>query len=579
MRITNFVNHEYLFALLSVLTALMACLPRSGALASKMQLVRTMRIQILVVYFYSCLWKCHEDWLNGAIIKGIYLSFEEQGVHRGIPWATLYESFPAMFTWMARGALLLDLVIFASLFGTRPGHWTHWFPCLFHGFISITMSQRIGVFFPAVMLLSKVIFESIGPHDVTSPLEFVLPTRLLLPTRTKSTKSFSKTRQHQHLKKKKPKQSKRDKVEAESKRNASLWSSTFLGRVLTFVLYGYALFQCVFPLRMPVVSNNEYPYTFEAYRFSWTMMLHSKHSFVMPGVHFFNIYPRCDGRPFPNPHAKEPFANPHTFPVEQLIGPRGYAAITLFPRQLPRLAGKVHDFIRAIDLCQRNRSLAVTASVFSSVNDGPFRRIVDPSKNLSLLHFFRASRIGRLQGLFDALADKPPARFEYILRNFANGRDFPSQAELGNGWKLLVDRAPCLAYDPVRFFDNAVSFRVIRSPVTLTVSRCNGEGICERNTLTPGVDVLRSRGPAHMTVVQIMLDTIEGDHVDLSQERCSHEDQREDVVLAFRFESPTATGRQGAHIGGAMTGSTMPRKSSRRGGRKSQPSTNTQGEL
>jgi hypothetical protein len=41
--------------------------------------IHALRGQIVVVYAFASLWKFDRDWIDGTIVKGIFLSFEEQG--------------------------------------------------------------------------------------------------------------------------------------------------------------------------------------------------------------------------------------------------------------------------------------------------------------------------------------------------------------------------------------------------------------------------------------------------------------------------------------------------------------------
>ena len=51
-----------------------------------------MRAQLAVVYLFATLWKLHPDWLTGHIARGIFVSFEDQGVARGVPTAACVDA-------------------------------------------------------------------------------------------------------------------------------------------------------------------------------------------------------------------------------------------------------------------------------------------------------------------------------------------------------------------------------------------------------------------------------------------------------------------------------------------------------
>lgn len=113
--ITNFVNHEYLFALLATLNAFYCNFP------SVKGWLHALRGQVVIVYFFASLWKLHPDWLSGRICRGIFLSFEEQGVARGVPWSKLYAAFPDIFVFVAGSGIFLDTLLFSALMFLPPG--------------------------------------------------------------------------------------------------------------------------------------------------------------------------------------------------------------------------------------------------------------------------------------------------------------------------------------------------------------------------------------------------------------------------------------------------------------------------
>ena len=54
---------------------------------AKSEWLHALRGQIIVVYFYATVWKLHPDWLDGSIISGILLSFEQSTSHMRL-WIT-----------------------------------------------------------------------------------------------------------------------------------------------------------------------------------------------------------------------------------------------------------------------------------------------------------------------------------------------------------------------------------------------------------------------------------------------------------------------------------------------------------
>jgi len=292
------------------------------------------------------------------------------------------------------------------------------------------------------------------------------------------------------------------------------------------------------PLRMPVVSNMEYPYTNEGYRFSWTMMLHSKSSYIEPGMHLFSVYPLCQSDPYPNPRAfQDPTVGPNEFDFVNLIGIRGYTALNLFPRQLPRFASYVRASIASSGACPASK-VAVTVSMFASVDDGPYVRLVDPSKNIAFAHDMKMRR-GMLASWMDAATDSAPPGFDHLLRNFRAEAMVRQYAETtgddDDDWHYLVDRSPCLAFDPVRFYSVAVTIRAIKTPKPIRIKRCDDvrEASCHLLEMREG-DVFRAKGISRMVYVGIVEGDGEEDRRRYGSVRCAHPDQQEDVVIAFR---------------------------------------------
>ena len=291
--------------------------------------IHALRGQIIVVYFFASLWKTDPDWLSGQILKGIFLSFEEQGVNRGVPWQTLYNTFPWIFEFVGLSGLLLDFALFVVLMFLPPGHKLQSMAFLFHGFTGYTMSQRIGYSFPLAMIFSGLLFLPMGVietdqasvgGDCLSHIQWLMM----------QTKGVSK------------------------KRTAALL---------------FLLLQWLIPLRMPIVSNGEFRYTLEGYRWSWTMMLHSKKTMQSPGLCFMTLSPKCgDLPPYPNPMAtRTPFIDVHGVPWEPAIAnlPRSSSVVQMFAGMMPKVANYVFEEFMG-NSCPRGTP-ELTASYFSKL--------------------------------------------------------------------------------------------------------------------------------------------------------------------------------------------------------------------
>ena len=134
---TNFVNHE------------------------------AIRGQICIVYFYAALWKMiTPTWLDGTIVRSIFLTFEQQGVASGVPWSQLEKTIPHLFMIIAWSGLLLDAMLAITLLFSPIGSWTQQVGVLFHGFTAFTMAKRIGYAFPFAMLASGFLFLPVAGEEI-----------------------------------------------------------------------------------------------------------------------------------------------------------------------------------------------------------------------------------------------------------------------------------------------------------------------------------------------------------------------------------------------------------------------------
>ncbi len=200
---------------------------------------------------------------------------------------------------------------------------------------------------------------------------------------------------------------------------------------------------------------------------------------------FGDMHPTCGGQAFPNPLASSnPFENPYAFQYNRFIGARGHAAAMLYTRQLPRVASKVHEMVAA--MCNDRRGIAVTATLFSTVNTGAFVRLGDPRVSLSDTFFATQAR-SPLAKLWGAFWDTVPEGHEFILRGAGTGGNLmalppssnssppamhPATAEgererkrqKQDGWLTFVDRAPCMEVSPLRFFGVAMRMKAPEVP-------------------------------------------------------------------------------------------------------------------
>jgi len=228
--------------------------------------------------------------------------------------------------------------------------------------------------------------------------------------------------------------------------------------------------QWLMPARMLLVAPyGRVEYTAEAYRFSWTMMLHGRGNalFYFP---LMDLRPYCGNSPYPNALA-EANAREHKYTVPFLpsIGNRGYATVSTYAQQLPSIAQFARDnFLGA--MC--NGPVTVHASVFTSANGGPFARVVDPTMDLAAW----ADALGGRSALRKVLG----AVFEpegIFLRGNAFGRAIPRAEQRrwkAAGFEAVTDRSACLGVDPLKLAAAAqgLTLWLYKSPAPLAVTAC-----------------------------------------------------------------------------------------------------------
>lgn len=216
----------------------------------------------------------------------------------------------------------------------------------------------------------------------------------------------------------------------------------------------FLLLQWAIPMRMPIVSFLESKYTFEGYRWSWTMMLHTKITLAGPGLFFMTLRPKCGPNVFPSPAAAmNPFLdlNGAGFEAEIANSPRSAALVQMFPRQMPKVAHSVQKYMMG-KACPPEE-LSMTASYFASTNNGPYHRLIDPTVNLMDVYEAHA-KMPYLSKLWHAIIDKAPPGKEFVFRGAGSiavdyTLDKDKKDEL-----ILVDRSHCLQIDPIKIHSN-----------------------------------------------------------------------------------------------------------------------------
>ena len=415
------LDHYYLFFLLSALTSIYCHLPMTTRSVSsddpdrqfqqqqqqqqRYGWLQALRGQIIVVYAYASLWKCDRDWIDGTICEHIFLQFESNGEHRGVPWSDLVIHYPNVFVIVAWGGLVLDTTLCGILLFVPPKHPLLFLGLLFHGFTGYTMSLHIGYSFPVAMILSILLFQPMATTETTAPI-------ITTTTTTSSTDELDTicharwfwfqlmgddrgvddtARSKNKTSSSSNKGTLSDDAGSNTSQNDSkehcirkdIIPATIAETIVQtpplprrrrrrqhqrqILPLLWLLLQWCLPLRMPVVSHGEYKYNFEGNRWSWTMMLHGKTSIHSDGLTFMTVRPECNGTPFPNPEAsQQPYMDIHTFPYERhVFPPKILAFLMAFHRQLPKLYYQIHQNFPLGAMCRTNGGMQMKASFFS----------------------------------------------------------------------------------------------------------------------------------------------------------------------------------------------------------------------
>mmetsp|Transcript_33165 Transcript_33165/g.71657 ORF Transcript_33165/g.71657 Transcript_33165/m.71657 type:complete len:696 (-) Transcript_33165:259-2346(-) len=562
--ITRFVNHEYLFGLLAILMVFVVFSKAHGDGEKHVAWTQCLRGQIVVVYFYAAVWKLiAPTWLDGSICRGIFLSFEENGVASGVPWSLLEQNVPHLFKFLALTGLFLDALLAGVLLFCPAGHWVQQVGVLFHGFTALTMAQRIGYSFPATMLAAGLLFRPVigevvavewakattdeeemeiykkNKEDQPELVEPVVMTEQV-DARNQKNKERKQTKTNANaMNQSKPveaevatkeeiateeSESKKENSEKQPERYES--HATWMHRNWKRhpLITAWLLVQWLLPARMPIVSNGRYKHTGEGYRFSWTMMLHSSASFF-DGANFFTLRVYCGDSIFPSPVGPE---NPDVkgFPIHRYIGARGSAALNVFPRQLPAMGAKVAEEFGKQPLCRHPGGITVFGSMLMRTDDGPFHRIVDPEQNLVHTH---NALLGRnlIDTVVGTMLDKAPSEQEFILKDvgsFWDARDLSNSIE--DGWIYVVDRLSCLAADPIAIFGQSIEFMVVESPEPLWMEWC---GDLQQN------QCIREEIPAQTEpILTPQMAVIKFQTSEAVRSSCRSA-AKEDILIKFRF--------------------------------------------
>lgn len=144
----------------------------------------------------------------------------------------------------------------------------------------------------------------------------------------------------------------------------------------------------------------------------------------------------------------------------------------MFTRQVPKVA--MHYVFPVIEPMCPGRKPEITASYFSSSNDGPFYRQIDPTIDLVEVDAAQ-KRLTYPNKVWNALLDRAPSGHEFILSNIGSAdlSDLPPGAMDNEDMLVIVDRISCLQSDPIRIHNRAFNLHIHKSPTrNLLIRAC-----------------------------------------------------------------------------------------------------------
>ena len=176
------------------------------------------------------------------------------------------------------------------------------------------MSPRIGYAFPSTCLCAIIVFlpmgGTAGDKSLLSWLCFYASAG-----ETKPTKPPPPPPQQEEEEKEE------EEEEEEEGQRLVVEKVTQLQRVL---VVGWVVVQLCIPLRMPLISGGEFPVTAQGYRYSWTMMLHSKTNHIVgPMLNMTDVMPQQNPM-MPQPRGEFALQLPLFY-----LAPMAYPSITV----------------------------------------------------------------------------------------------------------------------------------------------------------------------------------------------------------------------------------------------------------
>ncbi|CAB9505441.1 expressed unknown protein [Seminavis robusta] len=549
----------------------------------------TLRLQFAVVFFYSSLWKLHSDYLQGHILRGHLVGFDFEGGTTRQPglWTVLEAIFgPQLFQCMGIGGFLMDFGMFLALVFRRPSvetvrsfsAWTF----LFHVTVAFSVGHRLGYSFSVMCLAGILMFYPIGGGTKVDSSDDDSE-RIHSPASSKSQSAIKQRirsrRQHSveanlvdwvH-------RYATDSVEARATRPQQLFTLAWL------------VVQILIPLRMPFVSGGNFPFNAKGYRFSWTMMMHSRqtsilhvgrynpppNSGIQPSdrivpLQMFYLIPECNGHSLQRkdymPDRAVSAEDPRTLPMKSILTEPQYTFITFYPRYIVRVGGGMSLVLHQIkpESCD-GAHVAVSGVHFAKLNGkGAFCRMMDPTVNLALSEITRYHR-NLWEQLWGVIFDVATPDYEIMFpsgigsMNSKIEKHRASVEKRSKGAKrieFVADRSACLASRPLALWPNGYPLAVMpleapdkaRLFITSRENTINTDDAGETNvTITAGnqwdildepkTTALKMKRPHPLTAISVEVGMVlNGGGRKPGDPRCG-ETTEEDVLFALIFMS------------------------------------------
>jgi hypothetical protein len=272
---TNYLNHYYLISLLSLILIFSPAHCRFSAdawhnpkiyreLIPHIYLI-TIRLQLVLTYFFAGIAKIHSDWLLEALPLKIWLSAKTDLPILG--WFLQFPETAYVFSW---GGMFFDICIGFLLWQEKTRRWAYCLVIIFHALTAI-LFPPIGMF-PYIMIINTLIFFSEKDwQKLAKSIVQYFPSCLSLQAKNNELHA-----------------DKEERLEAEAPKSVS-FSSEYKIIQTTFFLFYFSI-QLFLPFRYLLYPHDLF-WTEEGFRFSWRVMLIEK-----TGIAFFTVRDHVSGK-------------------------------------------------------------------------------------------------------------------------------------------------------------------------------------------------------------------------------------------------------------------------------------------